>query len=311
MTCQPVHYSKPYFPAHTTSQIVSKIPMREFLEKKGHKAHFTSNVYFVELEGGSYGVLKQVDHEHTCGVIAEVAAYKIARFLGLDFVPQTTLYLENGQIGCVQAYVEPLFDLMEGNKYEEVVNQVDPEEWANIQIFYFVFGQWDPDPSNMIATRHEHGVRLVLIDNAAMGYLQKVKYGEHPFVLYFQDVVPAMAVEPSFPFESVQALPPDKEVWKKQYGHVLSEDQIGKLCQLRWQDVRFVFWKGHLWRQFGFGQPAHTRLYPKKTMDLLEKLTLNDLRGFFHNELGFQFQEEHFLDILERRDQLLQAYRQY
>jgi hypothetical protein len=111
-----------YFPEHP--KIISKIPMREFLEKKGHIAHFTSTVFFVELEGGTHGVLKIVNPEKTREVVAEVAASRAARFLGLDFVPPTVLHVENGQIGCIQAYIEPLFDLMAGSNYQDVCKQV-------------------------------------------------------------------------------------------------------------------------------------------------------------------------------------------
>jgi hypothetical protein len=289
-------------------KILSKIPMREFLEKKGYTAHFNSDVSFVELEGGAQAVLKIVNPENTFEVIAEVVAYRAACFLGLDFVPPTLLYAENGQVGSIQAYVEPLYDLMKAGTYEDISKQVSHDVWANIQIFYFVFGQWDPDPSNMIATKHGNGVRLALIDNAAMGYLQKVRYGEHPFVLYFENVADVAAEEISFPFEKVQTLPSDTAVWKEQFGALLSEEQINKLCQLRWHDIPFVFWKGHLWRQFQFGTPAYTTLYPPKTMDALQQLTLQNVKEFFHNDIGFQFPDEYFTDILERRDQIVQAY---
>lgn len=316
MSCQSISSPERYFfiPPVLTSvfleqpKIISKLPMREFLEQKGHVVHFTSSVYFARLEGGAQAVLKIVDPEDTFEIIAEAAAYRAACFLGLDFVPPTTLYAENGEIGSVQAYVEPLCDLMVGNNYQEVCHQISPEEWANIQIFYFVFGQWDPDPSNMIVTKDEEVIKLALIDNAAMGYCQKVKYGEHPFVLCFQNVVPVVSDEGSFPFEKVETLSPDKEVWRERFGDYLLEWQINQLCRLR-EDVRFVLWKGHLWRQYQFGKPACTDLYPVKTMDALEKLTLQNLKEFSENALGFQFQDEYFTDILERRDQILKAYR--
>jgi hypothetical protein len=186
-------------------------------------------------------------------------------------------------------------------------NRYLSEEWANIQIFYFVFGQWDQDPSNMIASKHEDSVKLFLIDNAAMGYLQKVRYGEYPFVVYFEDIVPVDSEETSFPFEKVQVLPPRPEVWRERFKDLLYKEQISLLCRLQ-EDIPIVFWKGHLWRQFQFGKPAYTQVYPVNTMKALEDLTLHKLKDFFDNELGFQFSDEYFSDILERRDQILRAY---
>lgn len=52
-------------------KIVTKIPMEDFLRQKGHRAHFTSKVFWVQLASGISGVLKEAGPQ---SAIAEVAA---------------------------------------------------------------------------------------------------------------------------------------------------------------------------------------------------------------------------------------------
>lgn len=47
----------------SSEEIVSQIPMEEFLLRKGHKVHFTSEVYLVEFADGLQAVLKIADPE--------------------------------------------------------------------------------------------------------------------------------------------------------------------------------------------------------------------------------------------------------
>jgi hypothetical protein len=292
--------------------IVSRTPMAEVLQKKGHIAHFTSVVDLVELESGTKAVLKPVKPLFPYAAIAEVAAYRASLFLNLNLVPPTVLYVKEGIVGSLQTYIEPSFDLMINGKYEEIVSRVSPEDLANIQLFYFVFGQWDPGVSNFIAVEEGDRVHLVLIDNAAMSFRQKVRYGDHPFVLCFPNLVLSQKPdEGPFPFDHPTSLPPEIEAWRTELGNYLTEEEIEKLCHLKWKPVVYAIWGGGFWRQYGFWQPAYTEFYPSETMKKLQSLTLDHLKEFFHNDWGYEFSPQYYDDILERRDQVVKAWQKY
>ncbi len=286
-----------------TEEIVSRIPMEEFLEQKGYTVHFTSPVYLVELESGLRAVFKEVDPMWPQDAVAEVAAYRASRLLHLDLVPPTVFYVREGVVGSLQQYVEPALDLLAGDHYEQALKKVPLEELSNIALFDFVFGQWDRDESNMIAVDN----RFILIDNAAIGYTQKVRYGDYPFVLCFPGTPFEEEEKPSssFPFEEGRTLPPLPERWREEFSGVLREHQIERLCRLG-KEVSFAVWRGRFWRQYGYGKPAYTTFYPLRTVQRLKKLTLETIQELFQNDLGFTFSDEYFSDILDRRDQVIQ-----
>lgn len=288
--------------------IISQIPMADFLRQKGHKVHFTSPVFLVELESGIQAVFKVAESDWPQDAVAESAAYQASQFLGIHLVPPTVIRSHEGAIGSLQLYVEPSFDLMADDRYELALQKADPEELANIQLFYFVFGQWDPDPSNLIAVEREGAVHFALIDNAALGFRQKVRYGEYPFVLCFPDThFPSGEEKNAFPFDKARLLPNLPEVWKKEFGDVLSDKEITRLCRLK-KPVSFVIWENRFWRQYKFGKPAFTEFYPDQTMKRLGELDLAKIKTFFQNDLGFSFSKEYYEDILERRDQIIHTY---
>jgi hypothetical protein len=288
-----------------TEKIISQVPMQEFLLSKGHIAHFTSAVYLVTFATGIQAVLKLVDTSWPRDAIAEVAAYKASQFLGIHLVPPTVLYNRDGLVGSLQYYVEPSFDLMLEDNYENARQRASAEDLANMELFYFIFGQWDPDPSNLIAVEVGDKVHFALIDHAAMGYTQKTQYGDYSFVLCFPDIVFPETSQETFPFENARLLPPDIQVWQNEFGSILTASQIEQICRLRWSPVVFVIWKGRFWRQYRFGSPSYTDFYPLKLMEKIKELNRKKLQEFYNNELGFVFGDEYFDEIIERMDQLI------
>lgn len=287
-------------------KIIKRIPMQEFLQNKGYIVHFNSQVFYVELSSDEKAVLKKVPPRQA---VAEVAAYRACNFLEFSFVPPTKIYVENQTAASIQKYLEPSIDLAKDENYRWVLSHLSAEERANIDIFYFVFGQWDPDGSNGIAVKVSEKFHLFLIDNAAMGFEQKVRFGEHPFV----KVWPAnyyKREENHFPFEQVRSISPDSQTLQKELGDILTLENISELSKVRWGNIHFILWKGHFWRQFRFGKPLVPEIYPASTVEKLKKLTLPIVQSFFRNEIGTQFSEEFFNDILDRRDQVIKAYEQ-
>jgi hypothetical protein len=291
--------------------VAIKIPMEQFLESKGYKAHFSNPVFYVELKNGTKAVLKFVAEDWKKPACAEVAAFRASKFLKINLVPPTIFYTQDNQTGTLQQYVEPFCDLMDKKNHQSAVHLLSPDIKASMQLFYFIFGQWDPDPSNMIISKQNKKLSLHLIDNGAMATPQKVRYGEHPFVLCFPATsFPDHDREPYFPFSRARTLPADARIWKQEFGHILSEKEILQLCKLK-KPITFIIWKGKFYRKYGFGLPSSTSRYPKKLMKRLERLSLHDVQQFFANSIGCTFSEEFFQDILERRDQVLQAYTAY
>lgn len=291
----------------STENVISKVPMEDFLLSKGHTAHFNSEVYLVTLTTGVQGVLKIVDPLWPRDAIAEVAAYKVSQFLGMNLVPPTVFYTREGLFGSLQYYVEPSFDLMIEDNYEEVKRRISANDLANMELFYFIFGQWDSGPSNLIAVEVEDLVQLALIDNAAIGYTQKTQYGDHPFVFCFPDTrFPMKSSNEVFPFDEPRQLPPDIKIWQKEFGTILSENQIKQICRLKWKPVTFVIWNGRFWRQYRFGNPSITDLYPMNTIEKIKELSREKIKEFYQNALGFVFDDEYYDEIMERRNQVIE-----
>ncbi|MCT4697020.1 MAG: hypothetical protein V3581_02055 [Candidatus Cardinium sp.] len=61
---------------------------------------------------------------------------------------------------------------MDPETYNQAMQEVDPEDLANLQIFYFVFGHCDVCPGNVLITKHEGKTSLVAIDNESIRYMQ-------------------------------------------------------------------------------------------------------------------------------------------
>lgn len=282
--------------------ITHTISMQEYLALQGHTAHFTSNVQLVTLSSGLQAILKQ-DSLRQC--LAEVAAYKASVFLGINRVPSTVLCCENGYYGVLQEYIQPAYDLLKDDNYKKAIADLSAEDYAAIKLFYFVFGQWDADASNMIVGKHDS--RLYLIDNAAMGFDQKAQYGHHPFIRLFEvKNHDDKTSSEYFPFDQVRTLKPDIKIVTQALKDVLTDEQISRLCQLK-NDIRYVVWQGYLWRQFCFGEPCATTFYPPACIAALRRLTYQDLVSMFSHNGKTPFSKQFFNGILERRDQVLKA----
>lgn len=286
-------------------EIASQVSMCDFLKEKGQVAHFSSQVFLITLSSGIRAVLKISDSAYPRDAVAEVAAYRASRFLKLNFIPPTVFYNKNGEVGSLQYYVEPAFDLIKKENYKYALKLIPKEQLAKIKLFYFVFGQWDKGPSNYIAVQNETGLNFVLIDNAAIGFQQKARYGSYPFVLTFpHKKFKESKNDASFPFHKAETLAPDLKVWHKKFGSELTEAEIQRLLKLK-KPVTFVIWKGRFFRQYSFGRPCYTHTFPLKLMKQFKKLTPNHVRAFFRNPFGVSMGNDFFSDILDRRDQVI------
>lgn len=296
--------------------------MSDYLAKQGKKAEFNGKVYVVYFDDGIKGVLKTFPKNDQQGAYAEVAAFEASKVLGFPHVPPATLRNVKGLIGSISLLVETDIDLLADGVYEDVLSKANPETLANLKLFYFVLGQWDTGPHNLLAFVDQDEVFLIPIDNEGIGNRQHVHYGELPFVrIAYSDTLDTKDFGQDFPFDNAQTIEPvnPKILAKKFEPHFPAKifQNISPSCQ----KFRYVVFENSLWRQFHTGNESFVKSFTatasSKTLQALKKLNLTTLKRIFAHPKGcieyrFTSQElatpAYLKTILERRDQVLRYF---
>ena len=297
-----------------TSPVKSTIFMRDFLISKGQKANFDNKVTLITLEDGTKAVFKPVLQHDLGDAHAEVAAFKAAQFLGFPEIPPTIIRKIKNEIGSLQLYVEPTVDSLQPGVYEETLKKVSPEDLANLKLFYFVFGQWDTGPQNLIIRKELDGIHFVAIDNSGIKNRQYVHYGELPFVrICYSDVLDTKDWHLPFQYEKVKIINNTRfEKLSEIFGDKFPKKILKNLSKYT-APLPYAIYKNSLWIQFHKADPAflisHTIVYPKKTIDTLKRLNKKELNQIFSEAQGLDFLTKDYIEaILERRDQVIKAY---
>ena len=165
-----------------TAKVLSMESMGKFLQKKGKRTDFEGNVFLVYLEGGVKGFFKPVSDQDYGDACAEVAAYEASRHLGFPHIPPTVLRTIKGKRGSFQLYIETEIDTVVPEHYKVVMKSVRRKEIENLRAFYFIFGQWDSGPHNMLLYMENGVPHVIAIDNSGIRQRQHVTYGDLPFV---------------------------------------------------------------------------------------------------------------------------------
>lgn len=293
------------------SAIKKIISMRDFLHSTGKKAEFENVVKLVTLADGTKAVFKPIPPDDMGDAHAEVAAYKASKFLGFPDIPPTIIRKINDEIGSLQLYIEPSMDIPTPSEYKEILQMVASDEVANLKLFYFVFGQWDSGPHNLIIQKRERKFHLVAIDNSGIRSRQYVKYGDPPFVrVCYSDTLQTDDWHLPFPYDQVQTLQnPSYENLKKSIGEKFPEKIIKNLSRFK-NSMNYIIYKNSLWIQFHAFDPhfvrSYTDVYPEKTIESLKRLNKNQLLNIFSEAKGADFLTKDYIEaILERRDQVL------
>jgi hypothetical protein len=297
-----------------TVPVKSTVSMRDFLISKGQKANFDNKVTLVILEDGTKAVFKPVPQNDLGDAHAEVAAFKASQWLGFPEIPPTIIRKIKNEIGSLQLYVEPTLDSLQLGVYEEVLKKVSSESLANLKLFYFIFGQWDTGPQNLIIRKELDGVHLVAIDNGGIKNRQYVRYGELPFVrICYSDVLKTKDWHLPFPYEKVKIINNTSfETLSEILGNKFPKKILENLSRYT-APLPYAIYKNSLWIQFHKSDPAfvmsHTTVYPKKTIDTLKRLNKKELDKIFSEAQGLDFLTKDYIEsILERRDQVMKAY---
>lgn len=299
-----------------TMPVIKTESMQDFLASKNIDVELQNEIYLITLADGTRAVFKPVPVDDRGDAEAEVIAYKISKFLGFPRVPVTVMRKINGKTGSLQEYIESNVNLCDSKIYQKIMQNEKSDEVANLKLFYFIFGQWDSGHHNMIVRKEEGETKIYAIDNSGIRNHQHVRYGSLPFVrLYYNDNFNTNDWDLRFPFESVQVI---KKPNRKNVLAVF-HDKISpfNLEQMAKQDhpIYYIIYRNSLWIQHHTSDPdfilSHTNYYPEKTMAIIKKLTLQDLKKLYADAKGLDFLTPgYFKAILDRRDQVLLAYEQ-
>lgn len=299
-----------------TSPIVNTMPMRDYLLSRGKTVEFDNQVFLLTLESGIKAVFKPcpADEDDLKDYYAEVAAYKACQFMGFDFVPPTVMRTINGVAGSLQLFVETTIDPLASGAYEYALENADPDDIANLKIFYFVFGQWDTGPHNLLIKTEGDSVKLIAIDNAGIGNRHYVRYGELPFVrVHYNEKFNADDYDQPFPFDAYGVI---KQPTADDLNIIFNGCVSQPLCQrlAKQELLHYVIYHDSLWIQFHAGhdsfERSFTNYYPARTIEQLKKLTFDILKDqiFGHATNSCLLSNDFLNAILERRDQVLAHY---
>jgi len=275
-----------------------------------------SNDYHVlTLANGLKGVFRSEDEPW--GSVAEAVAYRFDLQLGTELVPPTVFrtlrrqelgedwpWEQDRRTGSVQLFVE-------GARPSEESDFVQPD-LANSEILCFLLGRYDNHAANLLVAPDG---RLLLIDFEGAMDIQKVRYGEFPFLRRGGWHEGGLSGEEPFPFDNPSKLvEPTLEEIQSAFGPWWGQfwpqgmNLLYKLLNgIPERTVPYVIWDGRLWVQVKVRSrhPAFTDFYPDSTMRNLERLGEAEIRALLREPLG----EAHLQGILERRRQLVESWK--
>lgn len=297
-----------------TGKVLSKRPMRERLESLGKKAEFDGDVFFIELDNGLKAVFKKIPIDDLGDAYAEVAAYQASIVLGFPNIPPTIITEIEGDKGSLQLYVETNIDALRANNYESALKEALPEDVSNLKLFYFIFGQWDSGPHNILIFKDKKKTYLIAIDNSGIRNHQYVNYGSLPFVrIRYSDKLRTNDWHKPFPFERAKAIQdPTAEKLQTTFGDMFPEEFYRSFKSYK-LPYRYVIYRNSLWRQFHAGDEkfviSFTNFLPPHARKKFEGLDLAVLRKIFSCAKNADFLTSDYLKgILERRDQVLRYF---
>lgn len=289
-----------------TEPIVELKPMKDHLVANGRVVFYKTKVYLATLANGLKAVFKP-ESGRLFRAYGEVAAYRASTWLKLRLVPPTVIKTYKNMRGSLQFFVESPFDLLKDQDRDQAFSMLSAEVKSDMQIFYFIFGQWDPHPGNQLVALGKDGkAYLALIDNAAFIVPGKKRGTEPPFI---QEIVFAGGESYSdpFPFDDVFYIPLPIKVEGQEMNDNISLQQVHKnvglclneLCAhkkftnkeaqcvvpldyiLHWNTLNMthlpvVMWKKSLWVQ-----------YDGNTSNIINKMyrNLSDISIYSHANL--------------------------
>lgn len=278
------------------------------LERQGKIVKTKRDLFFVLFKHGLKAVFKPLSKN---GICAEVAAYKASQVMGFAFVPPTVIRKIHDKIGSLQLFVHTNLDPLVSGSFEYALEHADPDELANLKIFYYVFGQWGNGPRNILINSKNGQVQFIAIDNEAIWHRKYWRYGDNAFIQRrWKDIhVPKIDVE-TFPYDNYCTIKkPTPAVIKEKLGPVVPSNYVHWFCEL--DPFNYAYYKGSLWVQLKGNAPcfAYTTHFPQETIAKLKQIDKSMLDHIFFHAKEADFLTQEFLDsILDRRNQVLACY---
>lgn len=293
----------------STEKVIKRTSIRAFLKKQGKTAAGTHPVDIVELESGLLGVFKR---ENAC--YGEVAAYKVSCALGLRLVPPTVLRKIDGIQGSLQFYVDSSIDLMRG---AGALRKISPKDTSDMNLFYFVAGQWDDHNGNQIVAKNNDRYQLALIDNGGILRRQYARYGNATYLQKgtFKNASSSAKADRSlnstidakeFPFDkstTVSLYNPRDLAKLEEY---LPTAYIQKLKAQR-RSVSYILWNSMVFIKFA--TPPVAKTYYSSTIHALKKLDRRTLEEAWADYMPLDSERcNDLIDLmLSRKDQVVEA----
>src|SRR3990167_1323119 len=227
----------------------------------------STNQFVLELGHNHLAVFK-ANEKHNVS-LAELVAFNANNYLGLDLVPPTVLR-SNVNIqgvlksGYLQPWIQPVYEKKPSSS-NELREKISSQQYSQMQIFYFLMGQYDRHFGNQIVYNDNGELKLALIDNSSLQARQWVSaYGQLPWVAMAK--AKKTENEAATLEESLKTLQNPQEIFK----------QFPDFDYYTNREISHGFghiWGGYLWRQF---YATSTNLEPafSKTIEagLLEKI---------------------------------------
>ncbi len=324
-----LHDSRPWFEQVSFSQIERVLAGSEIVKIEDFRAlreaqskrliSVSERILLLTFADGTQGIWKPGS---SSAIAAEVAAFRAARKIGSRLVPPTVeRALPSGVTGSVQYFVRSTYDLVNMTYRERSAlwGRVPKEQKSERDAFNFVFGQWDLHSGNVLI---DQNFNLVSIDNGGIRNRQMVRFGDLPFVKRFnlkRQIQRKLETE-AFPFDSAVFLkkPSADEILDVLRPYVEEKDRAFFIDKRRPSKqnpdpdntMKIAIWGNSIWIQtIGFANygPLKPESLSERTLAAYRALTFGRLRILFP-ESAFSSAQLH--EILERRDQLLNAVEQ-
>lgn len=277
-----------------------------FFSSEGRETPGTQEAFVVTFADGSRAIWKP--EKKLRNSYAEKAAYDLSKLIGLPLVPPTVIRKIGEREGSLQFWIESAVDPAKMSS-KDFYARIPREEFSAIEIFQFIFGQWDRHKGNLIV---DAAPSAAMIDNSAIGTRQKVRYGELPYLLLLpmrKEAAAAHSQDEAFPFDSAVPVPAaTAEAFRAALSGKVEDKAIddGKWI---WNkktapNLKVVFWRGNVWIQRDLpSAPIMVPEFREKELARYRTLTFENLRA----TLPQSFSDDKVRDILERRDQILAA----
>jgi hypothetical protein len=288
-------------------------PLGRWANSQGLCLNAADNMFMLTLNNNVLAVFKA--YQNLGFAFAEAAAFNASDWLGLDLVPYTQVKrfvdVEGVQKnGSAIVWVDHIYSKLPAS-ISELRTRIGEDQFAKMQIFYFLLGQYDRHFGNQVVYNCDGEVRVGLIDNGAIAAKQLVEsYGSLPWV--------AMARAKNLTEEQPATL------WESLKTKQNPEDIFAQFSEFDFYTNRDIkegyahIWNGYLWRQF-YGPstnlgPAFSDKIDSALLAKLKELDAAVVKSFW-SEFPEQWDAERIDEwvngVLERRDMIVKYFEEH